>query len=115
MIPPRLQRAVNDARPFGAHRFDVFGPKVGRPLTLYGLNALYLWLCQEADSRVTTYCERPLRILDTRPTRAVDFWVREAGREKLIIVLRPSEVTTIAQGTKPFPLSRPGADHIRWC
>lgn len=58
MIPPRFRRAVNDARPFGVHRFDVFGPKVGRPLTLYGLNSLYLWLRLEADLRVTAYCER---------------------------------------------------------
>lgn len=40
MIAPRFRSAVNDdTRPFGTHRFDVFGPKVDRPLTLYGLNA----------------------------------------------------------------------------
>jgi hypothetical protein len=90
MIQPRFRRAVNDdARPFGTHRFDVFGPKVDRRLTLYGLNALHLWLRLEADSRVTTYCERPLRIPDTR---AVDFWVREEGQEQMLIVLRPREV-----------------------
>lgn len=61
MIAPRFRSAVNDdARPFGAHRFDVFGPKVDRPLTLYGLNAFYLWLRLEAHSRVRTYCERPI-------------------------------------------------------
>lgn len=51
MISPRFRKAVNDARPFGTHRFDVLGSKVARPLTLYGLNALYLWLRLEADSR----------------------------------------------------------------
>ena len=103
MIPPRFQKAVNDARPFGTHRFDVFGPKVGRPLTLYGWNALYLWLRLETDSRVTSYCERPLQIPDARPTRAVDFWVCEDGRELMVIVLRPVEVAAAAQGVRPFP------------
>ncbi|WP_080425806.1 hypothetical protein [Burkholderia ubonensis] len=83
--------------------FDVFGPKIARPLTLYGLNALYLWLRLEADPRVTTYCEWPLRIPDTRPTRAVNFWVREEGQEQMIVVLRPSEVATAAQGMTRFP------------
>ncbi len=103
MIPPRFRKAVNDARPFGTHRFDVFGPKVARPLTLYGLNALYLWLRLETDSRVTTYCERPLCIPDTRPTRAVDFWVRGEGQEQMLIVLRPGETASAAQGVTPFP------------
>ncbi|KWB49499.1 hypothetical protein WL35_07290 [Burkholderia ubonensis] len=104
MIAPRFRSAVNDdARPFGTHRFDVFGPKVDRPLTLYGLNAFYLWLRLEADSRVRTYCERPMRIPDTRPTRAVDFWVLEEGQERMLIVLRPSEAAAAAQGVKPFP------------
>ncbi|HHV7524839.1 TPA: hypothetical protein ACUNF5_006381 [Burkholderia orbicola] len=103
MIPLRFRRPVNDARPFGVHRFDVFGPKVGCPLTLYGLNALHLWLRLEANSRVTTYCERPLRIPDTRPTRAVDFWVGEEGQEILMIVLRASEVAAVAKLGTPFP------------
>lgn len=88
MISPRFRKAVNDARPFGTHRVDVFGPKFARPLTPYGLNALYLWLRLEADSRVTTYCERSLRIPDIRPTRAVDFWVREGGQEQYPCVLQ---------------------------
>ncbi|MBN3837323.1 hypothetical protein [Burkholderia sp. Ac-20344] len=103
MIPPRFRRAVNDARPFGAHRFDVFGPKVGRPLTLYGWNAFHLWLRLEADPRVATYCERPLRIPDARPARTVDFWVREEGQEQMLIVLRPGEAAAATQGVKPFP------------
>jgi hypothetical protein len=35
MRSPRFRRAATDARPYGAHRFDVFGPKVGRRLTLW--------------------------------------------------------------------------------
>ncbi|WP_232467621.1 hypothetical protein [Burkholderia ubonensis] len=44
-----------------------------------------------------------MRIPDTRPTRAVDFWVLEEGQERMLIVLRPSEAAAAAQGVKPFP------------
>lgn len=44
MIPPRFVRAVNSTRPYGAHRFDLFGPKIGRRLTLFGRRALDLWV-----------------------------------------------------------------------
>jgi hypothetical protein len=103
MIPPRFSRAVNAARPFGTHRFDVFGPKVARPLTLYGWNALHLWVRLEADPRVLTYCERPLHIPDVRPMRPVDFWVREKAEERLLVVLRSAEAAANAQGSQIFP------------
>lgn len=103
MIPPRFRRAVNAGRPFGTHRFDVFGPKVARPLTLHGWNALHLWLRLEADPRVITYCERPMHIPDARPMRLVDFWVREQAGERLLVVLRPAEAAADAQGARLFP------------
>jgi len=59
MIRPRFVRAVNSSRPYGAHRYDVFGLKVGRRLTLFGRFALGLWVRLESDSYVLTYCERP--------------------------------------------------------
>jgi len=36
-------------RPRGAHRYDVFSPKLGRRLTLYRRSAFEAWLILEAD------------------------------------------------------------------
>ncbi|MGB8420287.1 MAG: hypothetical protein WCE85_28780 [Paraburkholderia sp.] len=103
MIPPRFLRAVNNARPHGAHRYDLFGPKIGRRLTLFGRLALDLWVRLESDPQVVTYCERPLCIPDAKPPRAVDFWVRTHNDEKLCLVLQTAEARTAAQGGPLFP------------
>lgn len=103
MIEPRFVRAVNSTRPYGAHRYDVFGPKLGRRLTLFGRCAMYLWVRLESDPHVLAYCERPLRIPDAKPARPVDFWVRTSDQEKLCIVLRPAESSAVARGDSLFP------------
>jgi hypothetical protein len=103
MIQPRFVRAVNNIRPYGAHRYDLFGPKVGRRLTLFGRLALDLWVRLESDPHVVTYCERPLCIPDAKPPRVVDFWVRTHNDEKLCVVLRTAESTSAAQGGPLFP------------
>ncbi|KVU39150.1 hypothetical protein WK66_24860 [Burkholderia ubonensis] len=103
MIPPRFVRAVNSTRPYGAHRFDLFGPKIGRRLTLFGRRALDLWVRLEADPSVLAYCERPLCIPEESPLRLVDFWVRTPDCEKLCVVLRSAESTAAAQGFSLFP------------
>ncbi|CAD6561972.1 hypothetical protein LMG28727_07599 [Paraburkholderia kirstenboschensis] len=87
MIEPRFVRAVNSTRTYGAHRYDVFGPKVGRRLTLFGRCALDLWIRLESDAYVFGYCERPLCIPGTNPARPVDFWVRTPDEERLCVVL----------------------------
>lgn len=103
MIEPRFARAVNDIRPYGAHRYDLFGPKIGRRLTLFGRLALDLWVRLESDPRVVTYCERPLCIPDAKPSRVVDFWVRTHDDERLCVVLRTAEWTSAEQGGSLFP------------
>ncbi|MFM0671569.1 hypothetical protein [Paraburkholderia sediminicola] len=103
MIPPRFLRAVNNARPHGAHRYDLFGPKIGRRLTLFGRLAFDLWVRLESDPHVVTYCERPLCIPDAKPSRVVDFWVRTRHDERLCVVLRIAEWTSVARGHSLFP------------
>ena len=102
MYAPRFQRAVRTPRPPRTHRFDLFGPKIGRRLTLYGRNPLHLWLRLEADPQVDAYCERPLYIPDLRPPRCVDFWVRTSRDERLCLILRASDEARIARGEKLF-------------
>jgi hypothetical protein len=103
MIPPRFLRAVNSARPHGAHRYNLFGPKIGRRLTLFGRLALDLWVRLESDPHVVTYCERPLCIPDAKPPRIVDFWVRTHNGEKLCLLLRTAEATSVGPGGPLFP------------
>ncbi|MGF6649545.1 hypothetical protein OKW34_000107 [Paraburkholderia youngii] len=98
MRSPPFRKAATDARPYGTHRFDVYGPKVGRRLTLFGHRALQFWLRLESDPQVVTYCERPLSFREQRGDRAADFWVCADHAELLYILLRPSEVTLAARG-----------------
>jgi hypothetical protein len=87
----RYFRAIDDHRPFGAHRFDVFGLKIDRRLTLFGYEAMKLWQQLEFDGEVLSYCERPLRIPDTRPPRMIDFWVHGCNSDRFLILLSAAE------------------------
>ena len=81
----RFLKAADNSRPFKGHRYDVFGLKVDRSITLFGRNSLNTWVLLEADSNVVSYCERPLVIPDVKPKRVVDFWVNFLDREELWI------------------------------
>lgn len=87
----RFLKAADNSRPFKAHRYDVFGLKVDRSITLFGCNPLNTWVLLEADSTVVSYCERPLVIPDVKPKRVVDFWVNFLDREELWILQRQGE------------------------
>ncbi|CAE6961916.1 hypothetical protein [Paraburkholderia domus] len=99
----RFFRAIDDVRPYGTHRYDVYGPKVDRRLTLFGHRTLNAWLQLEFNPDVVAYCERPLRVPDVRPARLVDFWVhgRDDG-ERFLIVLRGSELQPFAAQRRQF-------------
>jgi hypothetical protein len=99
----RFVRAIDDVRPYGTHRYDVYGPKVDRRLTLFGHRTLNVWLQLEFNPDVVAYCERPLRVPDIRPARTVDFWVRECDDgERFLIVLRGSELQSFAAQRRRF-------------
>jgi hypothetical protein len=52
MIRPRFMRAVNTSRPYGTHRYDVFGPKVGRRLGCSGGSPS---ICGAASNQTPTF------------------------------------------------------------
>lgn len=79
----RFSKAISNFSPYKSHRYDAFGPKVNRNLTLFRPAALNTWLQLEADPLVLYYCERPVAIPDTAPKRVVDFWVAYSAREEL--------------------------------
>lgn len=91
MAPPaRFERPASNARKPKGDRYDVFGPKIGRAMTLFGRRALLTWTSLEADPKVDAYCERPLVIPGT--ARVVDFWVRSKDSECFVILLTQSEL-----------------------
>jgi hypothetical protein len=79
----RFPKPISNFRPYKSHRFDVFGLKVNRNLTLFSPAVLNTWLQLEADPLVLSYCERPTAIPDTASKRVVDFWVAYSNREEL--------------------------------
>lgn len=91
---PRFKESAFNRRPYGAHRYDVYAPKLQRQLTLFGRDAIDLWTTLEASPQVLRYCERPLVIPDSIPQRAFDFWVQRPHGEELLILLREGDLDT---------------------
>lgn len=99
-MSPRFKQPAYNRRPFGSHRFDVYSPKISRQLVLFGMSAVDLWTTLEADPDILTFCERPMLIPDTRPRRAVDFWVESKQGEQLLVLQR-SSATPEEDGVTP--------------
>jgi hypothetical protein len=55
MVTLRFAHAVDDVRPYWTHRYDVYGPKVHRRLTVFGHRALNAWLQFEFDPDVVAH------------------------------------------------------------
>lgn len=89
---PRFSKPADNTRPYGSHRYDVYGVKIERPLTLFGELALRAYAALEADPEVLAYCERPIVLTELKPRRIVDFWVERIDREEIWLLLRPREL-----------------------
>lgn len=74
------------ARPRGAHRFDVFSPKLSRRLTLYRRCAFDQWVLIETDPFVQSFCERPGYLQVSGHRHLADFWVSYADRAELVVL-----------------------------
>lgn len=74
------------ARPRGAHRLEVFSPKLNRRLTFYRRSALEQWVLLEADPRISLFCERPGFVQFGEEHYLAEFWVRYVDREELVIL-----------------------------
>lgn len=103
MVFPRLEfsSAADNSRPYGSHRYDAYGKKIGRRLFLYGELALNGFVALEADSDVSTYCERPIVVTELKPRRVVDFWALRRESAELWLLLRPSEFKWLDQKDRP--------------
>ena len=99
----RFVKAEDNSRPHKSHRYDVFGPKIERNLTLFGLAQVHTWLLLESDPSVLSYCERPMVAPETKPKLVIDFWAGYAGRDELWIVSRnPAPAADIGTAMPAF-------------
>lgn len=93
--------AADNSRPFGSHRYDVYGPKIQRRLYLYGELPLNGFIAIESDPEISSYCERPVVITELKPRRVVDFWVQRRKSGELWLLLRPSELKWLDRKRPP--------------
>lgn len=94
----RFQKAVTNARPFKSHRYDVYGLKLNRLLTIFGRMQLDAWLLLEANPNILQYCERPLYIPDHKPKRIVDFWASYRDHDEIWLVESEDTLITHSEG-----------------
>jgi hypothetical protein len=81
-----MKQPVAFARPRGAHRLEVFSPKLDRRLTFHRRSALEQWILLEADPAVGAFCERPGFIQYGGQRYLAEFWVRYVDREELVLL-----------------------------
>ncbi|MFZ4538213.1 hypothetical protein [Propionivibrio sp.] len=90
---PRFTIPIDDARPKGAARFELWAPKLKRRITLFDPFHVRLWTLLESNPRVSAYCERPTYWRHGERRQLIDFWVKAGRRELCLLVMaepRPS-------------------------
>ncbi|VVD33728.1 hypothetical protein [Paraburkholderia dioscoreae] len=99
-------------RPRGAHRYDVFSPKLRRRLTLYRRSAFEAWLMLEADPAAKTFCERPGFMAVDGQRCVVDFWARSDDHECLVVLSETMPATRHPRGRLDFDPEAFAVRHI---
>jgi hypothetical protein len=80
------------ARTRGAHRFEVFSPKLKRRLTFDRRCAVDEWIVLESDPAVQAFCERPGFVQFGGERFRADFQVCYANRRDLLLLPNPVAV-----------------------
>ncbi|WP_434667283.1 hypothetical protein P5W99_38675 [Paraburkholderia sp. A3BS-1L] len=88
-VPAHLTQPVALARARGAHRFEVFSPKLKRRLTLDRRCAVDQWFVLESDPTVRAFCERPCFVQFHGRRYLIDFHVCYADRQELLLLPDP--------------------------
>lgn len=83
---PRFTNPIDDARPKGAARFELWAPKLKRRITLFDPFHVRLWTLLESNPRVSAYCERPAYWHHSERQQLIDFWIKAGRRELYLIV-----------------------------
>lgn len=102
--PPRFSTPISAPRPRGARLITAFSPTLQRTVRAFDYAGLEQWVRLEADPAVTSFCEHPLRVGDDSDARLIDFWVRRAGHEELLVVDRGRPPTELPGSIDGVPL-----------
>jgi hypothetical protein len=104
----RFDVPAETRRPGKAHRYDVFGLKLNRPLMFFKRHLVDTWIGLERDPAVSWYCERPLLINDTPIKRLADFYVIRNEKEEIWFLVDAEELD--------LPLEEQlGPGFVQWC
>ena len=86
VFAPRFAAPLDTPRPRGARLLEAFSPKQGRRVRFFDHACFAQWIRLEADPDVLDLCERPTRLGSERDARLVDFWIRHAEGEQLVLL-----------------------------
>ena len=101
----RFAAPLDIPRPRGARLLEAFSPKLGRRVRLYDRATFDQWVRLEADPSVLLLCERPARLSTAQDARLIDFWIRRADGEQLLLV-DSSGSESVPQAIDGVPLHR---------
>jgi len=82
----RFTKPIQNTRPKGSSRFELWAPKLGRRVTLFDQAHVKLCTYLESNPRVSAYCERPAYWQAGKSRHLIDFWIRTGHREIALIV-----------------------------
>src|SRR5947207_1367794 len=94
----RYGTPLETVRPRGGRLIEGFSVKLQRRVRLFSYSSFAQWIRLEADPSVLDFCERPARVGSNPETRLIDFWVRRADTQELILVDAPREVPSQLYG-----------------
>jgi tripartite-type tricarboxylate transporter receptor subunit TctC len=88
----RYGTPLETVRPRSGRLIEGFSVKLQRRVRLFSHSSFAQWIRLEADPSILGFCERPARVGSNPETRLIDFWVRRADTQELILVDAPQEV-----------------------
>lgn len=95
-----IAEPIPAARPKGAHRLEVFSPKLGRRLTFFRRALVDEWLLLEANPAVTCFCERPGYVQLNGQRQLADFWVEFFDHQELVVLDEVCDVPDSAKSDR---------------
>jgi hypothetical protein len=94
----RYRTPLETVRPRGGRLIEGFSVKLQRRVRLFSHSSFAQWMRLEADPSILDFCERPARVGSNPGTRVIDFWIRRADAQELVLVDAPQEVPSQLYG-----------------
>ena len=88
----RYDTPLETVRPRGGRLIEGFSVKLQRRIRLFSHGSFAQRIRLEAEPSILDYCERPARLGLNPEARLIDFWVRRADTEEMLLVGAPQAV-----------------------